>query len=782
MDDGRAVIGDRPRRREDARFVMGHGGYLDDLRLEGLVHAAILRSPHAHARILRLDAAVAERMPGVLAVLTAAQAAADGLKPLAPSVAHNVQTGEPFAFAPQPLLAEGSVRHVGEPLALIIAESRAEALDAAERIAVEYAPLDAVVTAAQALAPSAPTVSPEVPANLCFDFRFGAAQAVEQALATAPHVVRLWLDNHRIITNPMEPRGGIGTYDRGSGRYTLYVSSQNIHGNRDVTARALGVGPARVRFVAPDVGGGFGAKNFCYAEHVLLLWAARRVGRPVRWSASRNEAILSDHQARDLQADTRLALDRDGRFLALEIDSIANLGAYMAGGSGAVQTNQYVHLQGTVYAIPAIALRVRAVLTNTTPIGVTRGPGFAEAVNIIERLIDKAARECGFDRAALRRQNMVGAEAMPMTNALGFTVDSGRFAETFDRALAQADTAGFARRRATSEAGGKLRGLGFACHIKGTGGSPHENVEIRFETDGGVALITGTQTIGQGHETTFPQILADRLGVPNALIRLVQGDTDLIHTGGGHGSSRATYMGGTAIWRAAERILAKARPLAAGALQVDAEDLDFVDGTFVNRASGASIALLEVAAMAREAGDPLDTYYAWTREAMTFPNGTHVAEVEIEPDTGLVRLLRYAAVDDYGVLVNPLIASGQAHGAMAQGIGQALLERAVYDLASGQPLAASFMDYALPRADDVPAFELDFNPTRCTTNPLGVKGCGEAGAIAAFPAITNAILDALVALGVTELDGPATPYRVWRAIYSAARASSSAGPSSKNPS
>ncbi|MCL2430354.1 MAG: molybdopterin-dependent oxidoreductase, partial [Alphaproteobacteria bacterium] len=648
-------------------------------------------------------------------------------------------------------------------------------------VQVEYASLPAIVTAAQALAPGAPWVSAEVPGNLCFDWRFGDAAAVGRALATATHVVRLRLDNHRIVTNPMEPRGGIGTYDPPSGRYTLTVSSQNLHGNRDVAARALGVEPVRVRFLAPDVGGGFGAKNFCYAEHVLLLWAARRVGRPVRWSATRNEAILSDHQARDHQADAQLALDRRGRFLALSIDSTANLGAYMAGGSGAVQTNQYVHLQGSVYAIPEIALRVRAVLTNKTPIGVTRGPGFAEAVNIIERLIDKAARQCGFDRAALRRQNMIGAEAMPMTNALGFTVDSGRFPETFDRALARADTSGFAQRRVASEARGKLRGLGFAYHIKGTGGSPHENVAIRFEPDGGVALITGTQTIGQGHETTFPQILADRLGIPNAPIRLVQGDTDAIATGGGHGSSRATYMGGTAIWRAAEIIVAKARRFAAGALQVRPDDLDFTDGVFVNRASGASIALLEVAAIAREALDPLDTYYAWTREAMTFPNGTHVAEVEIERDTGLVRLVRYAAVDDYGVMVNPMIAAGQVHGAMTQGIGQALLEQAVYDPSSGQPLTASFMDYALPRADDVPAFDLDFNPTRCTTNPLGVKGCGEAGAIAAFPAITNAILDALAPLGVTEFDGPATPYRVWRAIYSAATASS-AGPPRQNPS
>ena len=545
------------------------------------------------------------------------------------------------------------------------------------------------------------------------------------------------------------------------------VSSQNIHGNRDATARALGVPPADVRFIAPDVGGGFGAKNFTYAEHALILWAAKRVGRPVKWIATRSEGFVSDHQARDHQAEASLALDADGKFLALRVSSVANIGAYMAGGAGAVQTNQYVHLQGSIYAIPAIALHVVTVLSNTTPIGVTRGPGFAEAVNVIERLIDAAARQCGFDRAELRRRNMVPAAAMPMTNALGFSVDSGNFAQTFDRALAVADVAGFAARRAESEARGMLRGLGFAYHIKGTGGSPHENVDIRFESDGTVSLITGTQTIGQGHETTFPQILADRLGIPNEVIRLRQGDTDLIPTGGGHGSSRATYMGGTAIWRASETIVRKGVPIAADALEAAEADIVFADGHFAVVGTNRSISLLDVAARAREAGTPLDTYHAWTREHMTFPNGTHVVEVEIDRDTGCVTLVRLTAVDDYGVLVNPMIAAGQAHGAIAQGAGQALLEHAVYDADSGQMLAGSFMDYALPRADDLPSFRLEFNGTRCTTNPLGVKGCGEAGAVAMLPAIANAVMDALAPLGVPEFNGPATPFHVWQAMRDA---------------
>jgi carbon-monoxide dehydrogenase large subunit len=759
-----SVIGDAPKRREDERFVTGHGAYLDDLAFEALAHAVLLRSPHAHARIAGIDVGAARAMPGVLAVLTADDATEDGLLPMRPTVEANVQTGELFAFATQPLLARDKARHVGEPVALIVAETRAAALDAAESVVVEYQHLPSVTTGSAAVLPGAPELSPEVPGNICMDWRIGDAAAVDAGFARAAHVVALSLDNHRVITNPMEPRGAVGTYDAVQGRYTLFVSSQNIHGNRDATARWLGVPPAAIRFIAPDVGGGFGAKNFTYAEHALLLWAARRVGRPVKWIATRSEVFLTDHQARDHVCEAALALDAGGKFLALRVASIANLGAYMAGGAGAVQTNQYVHLAGTVYAIPAIALRIRAVLSNTTPIGVTRGPGFAEAVNIIERLIDAASRQCGFDRMALRRHNFVPASAMPLTNVFGFRVDSGDFPATFDRAMAAADVAGFAARRLGSEARGVLRGLGFAYHIKGTGGSPHENVDIRFEDDGTVSLITGTQTIGQGHETTFPQILADRLGIPNALIRLRQGDTDLIPMGGGHGSSRATYMGGTAMWRASDTIIEKGTHVAAEMLEAADADIVFADGNFAVTGTNRSVSLLEVAAQARTTGTPLDTYHAWTREHMTFPNGTHVVEVEVDRDTGRVALVRLTAVDDYGVLVNPMVAAGQAHGAIAQGAGQALGEHAVYDPASGQLLAGSFMDYALPRADDLPAFRLDFSPTRCTTNPLGVKGCGEAGAVALFPAINNAILDALAPLGVTEFDGPATPLHIWRAM------------------
>ncbi|TAJ37281.1 MAG: xanthine dehydrogenase family protein molybdopterin-binding subunit [Reyranella sp.] len=760
-------MGDSPKRREDARFVTGHGNYLDDLKFDGLAHAVVLRSPHAHALIRSIDTAAASRAAGVLAVLTAAEAAADGLKPLRPYAEANVQTGEPFAFAAQPLLASDKVRFAGEPVALIVAETQAQALDAAELVEVDYEALPAVTTAAAARATGAPQLAAEIPGNVCLDWRTGDAAGADAAFARAAHVVELTLDNHRIVMNPMEPRGGVGSCDPATGRYTLHVSSQNIHINRNFVARTLGVEAKAVRFVAPDVGGGFGAKNFAYVEHALILWAAKRTGRKVKWIASRSEVFLSDHAARDMLAEASLALDGDGRFLALRIASLANLGAYMAGAGGGVQTYQYIHLQGSVYRIPSIALHVVAVVTNTAPIGVTRGPGFAEAINIVERLIDAAAFATGIDAAELRRRNMVPPEAMPMTNAFGFQVDSGRFAESLDKALLRADRAGFETRRRDSAARGRLRGLGFAYHIKGTGGPPDENVDVRFEADGTVSLITGTQHIGQGHETTFPQILAHRLGVPNERIRLVQGDTDAIPAGGGHGSSRATYMGGTAIWRASDEIVAKGIALAADALEAAEADIRFEDGRFVVSGTDRAIGLLEAAALGREKGKPLDTFHAWKREHMTFPNGAHVVEVEIDRDTGKVELARYTAVDDYGVLVNPMVATGQAHGAMAQGSGQALLEHATYDPTSGQMVAASFMDYALPRADDLPSFDLGFNATPCTTNPLGVKGCGEAGAIAAFPAIANAILDALAPLGVKGFDGPASPARIWQAIEDA---------------
>ena len=745
MDGGVEALGASPKRREDARFLTGAGAYLDDLVFPGLGHAIFVRSPHAHAAIKSIDISDAKQSPGTIAVLTAADVQADGLNDLPPTVEVNALSGKRFYFTPLPLLARDEVRYVGQLVALVVAETKAQALDAAELVRVEYEPRAAIMTAEAAA---------RLPDHLCMDWSVGDC---DPAFDNAAHVIALRLHNHRIVTNPMEPRGVVGVYDPAADYYTAHVSSQSLHGNRDAIARVLKIPPERLRFVAPDVGGGFGAKNFPYPEQALIPWAAKRVGRPVKWIATRSEGFVSDHQARDHLADAYLVLDEEGRFLGLNVESIANIGAYMCGAAGGLQTFQYPHLQGGIYNIPHIGLRIRTVLTNTAPVGVTRGPGFAEAINIIEQLIDTAAQRCGFDRAELRRKNMART---PMKIALGYDVDSGDFLGSFNQALAAADLPGFEARRRESEAQGRLRGLGFACHIKATGGNPSENVDIRFQEDGSVLLITGTQTIGQGHETTFPQILAHCLGIPNDRVRLIHGDTAAIRAGGGHGSSRATYMGGTAIFRASEEIVTKGKPIAASLLEAAEADIDFANGVFSVTGTDRSIGLLDVAAKAREAGTPLDTYHFWTREHMTFPNGTHVVEVEIDRDTGRVSLARHTAVDDYGVIVNPMVAHGQIYGAIAQGSGQALMEEAVYDQESGQCITGSFMDYAMPRAADFPPFNVTMNNTPCTTNPLGVKGCGEAAAVGIFPAINNAVADAL---GPGRIrDGAATGERVWR--------------------
>lgn len=723
-----------------------------------------LRSPYAHARIDAVDISAARAAARVIAVLTIEDVKADGLSPLMPTAVANPKTGTPFNFLPQPLLADGVVRHVGEPVAMVIAETVEHGLDAVELIEVTYTPLAVTTTPDAARAPGAPALYAEAPGNTCFDEHFGDREAVEQAMRAAAHVVELSLENPRIVINPMEPRGVIGAWDAENGRYTLHVSSQNLHQMREVTAKSLGVDDSAVRFVAPDVGGAFGVKNFAYCEFPLLAWAGRRAGRPVKWIATRSELFLTDHQARDHASISRLALGDDGRFLALETRSAANLGAYMVGSMGGVQAMLFSHLAGTVYDIPAISLHVSAVYTNATPLGVTRAPGFSEANFIIERLIDTAALECGFDAAALRRRNFHRAAAMPFTNALGETVDSGDFAACLNAVLTRADIDGFVSRRAQSEAQGRLRGFGFAYHIKATGGSPHENVEIKFEADGTVTLISGTQTIGQGHETSFPQIISDLLGIPDSAVRLVDGDTDRIPTGGGHGSSRSTYMAGTSMWHAAQEIIEKGSAVATEALEAAREDIRFVDGRFTVAGTDRSIGLMDAAGMARAAGASLDTYNHWTREHMTFPNGAHAVEIEIDRETGELEIVSYTVVDDYGVLVNPMLAQGQTHGAIAQGVGQAVLERVVVDPESGQPLAASFMDYAMPRADDLPFFDVTYNPTPCTTNPLGVKGAAEAAVVGAPSAIANAVVDALRPFGVRHFDGAATPERIWRAM------------------
>ncbi|MBL4720206.1 MAG: xanthine dehydrogenase family protein molybdopterin-binding subunit [Alphaproteobacteria bacterium] len=749
-------IGDAPKRREDLRFLTGGGRYLDDINFDGAAHVFILRSPYGHADIKGMDLTDALAAPGVVKILTGADQDAAGIQPMHPTERKNPHSGEPFIYPDHYPLAKGIVRYVGQAVALVIAETRNQARDASELIDIDFDERPVVTSIAEAR---------KDPANFGLQWRTGDIAGVEAALESAAHVTSVNLHNHRVITNPMEPRGGVGVFDLERNHYTLHVSAQSLHTTRNNIALSLGGGPESVRLMASDVGGGFGSKNFMYAEHVLMLWAAREAGRPVKWLNERSEGFLSDQQARGHDAYAQLALDREGKFLAMRLEGCGDLGAYLTGGMGRLHTEQFATLPGGPYIIPAIELNIQAVYTNTAPIGVTRGPGFAESANIIEQLIDRAASEMELDRFELRRRNL--APSAPYVHTMGLPIDSGAFPQNFDAAMARAKD-GFEDRRRQSEAQGKRRGLGVAYHIKATFGVPVENVELCFDEDDHLTLKTGTQSIGQGHETTFPQILSDLLGVPFDQIRYRHGDTDLTPKGGGHGSSRATSMAGTAMFRASEAVIEKGKRVAADALEAAEADIVFEDGQFQVVGTDRALDIMAVARLARKTDERgLDSFYEHNRTAHTFPNGCHVAEVEVDPDTGAVTLTRYTGVDDYGSIINPTVIAGQVHGAIAQGVGQALMETAVYEKGTGQLLSGSFMDYSMPRAGDLPNFDLSFNEIACTTNPLGVKGSGEAGAIGGFPAVINAVLDALEPYGVTALVGPATPENVWRAIKDA---------------
>jgi carbon-monoxide dehydrogenase large subunit len=764
-------IGADPVRTEDVRFLTGAGTYLDDLPVADAAHAVVVRSPHAHADILEIDTSAAGAMPGVIAVFTGVDLEPAGIRPMAPYAPHNDHTGEPIVHPVRRALALGRVRHVGEAVALVVARSVNEARDAAEAVSVTYRALAAAATVDAALAADAVPLAEGAADNVCMRWAVGDGDAVAAALDAAVHVVRLRVVNHRIVTGPMEPRGAVGSFDPAVGRYTLHVSSQSLHMTRDALARALGVDPENVRLVSPDVGGGFGTRNFVYPEYVLVAWAARQIGCPVKWVNERWESFVSDDQARDHVADAELGLDAEGRFVALRVASWANIGAYVAGAVNRTHTVQYPALAGGVYRIGATVVNIGIVFTNTVPVGVTRGPGYAESINIVERLVDQAARVTGIDRVELRRRNLLQTGEVTHPNYFGTVVDSGEFVARLESAVARADLDGFADRRRVSEGNGRLRGFGVAYHVKGTLGPPEERVDLRVRPDGTILFMPGTTAIGQGHETTFRQIVADRLSVPNSVIVYRAGDTDLIAKGGGHGSSRATHMAGSATHYAAAAILAKGRRIAAHALEVAEDDITYRDGRYAVVGTDRSIGLFDVAAIAEDprrrpegVSPGLSAVHDYTRVAPTFPNGCHVAEVEIDRETGSVSVVRFVTADDFGVIVNPRVAAGQLHGGIAQGIGQALVEQAVYDPQSGQVLAGSYMDYCPPRADDLPAFDIAFEGVPCTTNPLGVKGLGEAGAIGAFPAVASAILDALAPFGARELAGAATPERIWRLI------------------
>jgi carbon-monoxide dehydrogenase large subunit len=753
------------RRVEDDRFLRGVGHFVEDIDATGALHAVMLRSPHAHARIVGMDVAAARAMPGVRDVLTAAELRAEGLHPM-PCVA-KVATLAPLIIPPRPALAEGRVRHVGDPVACVVADSAAQARDAAEAIIVDYEPLPAVTDGAAALRADAPALWDEASGNLAFRFQKGDAAAVEAAFAHAATIVSIDLVNNRVTAAPLEVRAAIATWDAAAQSFLLTVTGQGVHGMRDHLATVFGMARENIRVVAPDVGGGFGAKNFIFPDYVVAMLAARRLDRPVRWVSERTEDFLATVQARDNRTHARLALDADGRFIGLHAETVANMGAYLSGSGPGSSTNSPGTAMGGLYDIPAVFMDVRGAFTNTVPIDAYRGAGKPEANYIIERLVDLAARRIGIDAVELRRRNLIAS--FPHRTAMGMTLDCGEFHANLDRAMATADVAGFAGRRADSEARGMLRGLGIACFMETARGAPGEWAAVRFEADGRVALALGTQSNGQGHETSFPQIAADLLGLPVDVFRLVQADTRDVARGHGHGGARSLHMGGEAMVRAIDAVLAKARALAAQLLQAPEASLVFADGRFslADDAAGRGVSLLD---LAREAPGTLDAEVDSDLDLVTFPNGCQVAEVEIDAETGLVRLDRYTAVDDYGVLINPMLTIGQVQGGLAQGIGQAMLEEVAYDQQSGQILTASLMDYCLPRAEDLPPLDVTCIEVTTASNRLGVKGSGQAGCIGAPQTVMHAVLDALAPLGVVAIDMPVTPVKVWTAMRDARRA------------
>lgn len=773
---GRFGIGQPVRRREDPRLLTGHGRYTDDMTLPGQAFGHVVRSPYAHARIGGIDCAAAAAAPGVLGVFTAADLEADGIGPIPCPVAMTNRDGTDIVKPPRPALARERVRHVGDPVAFVVAETADQARDAAELVVVEYEDLPCVVDTASAVADDAAQVWDQAPGNLCFDWEAGDRAGAERGLAAAAHVTRLRLINNRVAPAPLEPRVALGAYDDETG-FTLYTPSQGVHGLQTYLSRDIfRVPKERVRVVTGDVGGGFGLKIFLFPEQVLVSWAARRLGRPVKWTGDRGEAFLGDIHGRDHVSEARLALDADGRFLAVAVETIANLGAYLSNFGPFIAAGAGVGMLAGVYTVPAVHVSVRGVFTHTTPIDAYRGAGRPEANYVIERLIDAAARELELSPAELRRRNFIPPEAMPYTTAMALTYDSGAFARNMDDAMRTADWDAFEARRAEAARAGLLRGIGMATYIERCGGAPDEKAQIRFVDDCAVHLLIGNQSNGQGHETAYAQLLNDKLGIDFEKISVVQGDSELIDYGRGTGGSRAMPVGGAAVHDASEIVIEKGRHVAAHLLEAAVADIEFANGRFSIVGTDRTMTLEAVAEAARdpanlaEGEEPgLDAASTFAPADGTYPNGCHICELEIDPETGRVRIVRFVVVDDFGVVINPLLTEGQVHGGVAQGIGQALLEGCVYDETSGQLLTGSFMDYCMPRADDLPVVEFALNEVPCANNPLGVKGCGEAGAIGAPPAVINAVIDALSPLGVRHIDMPATAERVWRAIREARR-------------
>jgi carbon-monoxide dehydrogenase large subunit len=773
------LIGTALKRREDYRFLTGAGTYTDDVKLDRQTYAVFVRSPHAHAKIRSIDTAKAKQAPGVVGVFTGEDTAKINGLPCGWLITD--VNGQPMKEPAHPVLAQGKVRYVGDHVAVVIAETYLQAKDAAELVEVDYEVLPAVVDVADARKPGAPALHEIAPDNTCYVWAIGDKGAVDKAFASAHHVTKLQFINNRLVPNAIEPRSAVASYSRADDGYTLYVSNQNPHVERLLmTAFVLGLPEHKVRVVAPDVGGGFGSKIYLYAEDVVVTWASKQINRPVKWTADRSEAFMADAHGRDHLTLAEMAMDKDGKFLAMRVNTTASMGAYLSTFASCIPTILYATLLAGQYTTPLIYCEVTAVFTNTAPVDAYRGAGRPEATYVVERLVETAARDMKLSPAEIRRRNFI--TQFPYQTPVALLYDTGNYGQTLDSANKMADVSGFAARKAEAAKRGKLRGLGYSCYIEACGIAPSavagslgaraglfEAGEVRVHPTGKVTVFTGSHSHGQGHETTFAQVVASRLGIPVDDVDIVHGDTGRVLFGMGTYGSRSLSVGGTAIIRAVDKVIAKGKKIAAHLMEAAEADVEFTDGAFKVAGTDKQIPFAQVALTAYvphnyphdklEPGLNENAFYDPTN--FTFPAGSHVCEVEIDPDTGVTQIVSFTAVDDFGNVINPMIVEGQVHGGLVQGIGQALLEGCRYDKETGQLVTGSFLDYCMPRSDDVPSFKVGTEVTPCTHNPLGVKGCGEAGAIGAPAAVINAITDAL---GIRDIEMPATPERVWQAI------------------
>ncbi|MBI1181955.1 MAG: molybdopterin-dependent oxidoreductase [Alphaproteobacteria bacterium] len=778
-------IGQPVRRTEDVRFVTGRGAYTDDLNLPGQAHGYVLRSPYAHARVKSIDTEAAKQAPGVIAVYTCADLDAAGIKDIPCFAGGFIKNKDGSGiFAPgRPSLARDRLMYVGDGIAFVVAETVNQAKDAAELIEVDVEDLPAAANLKDAVAEGAPTLYDGAPGNLAFDWEMGDADSTGQAFAAAKHVSRIDLVHNRIATNAMEPRAAIGEFSTAEDRYVLRTCTQGANGMQaGIAGGVFGIDPSKLRVVTPDVGGGFGMKTFIYPEHVLVLFAAKALGRPVKWNGERIESFTSDTGGRDMLTHAELAIDENNRVTAFRVVNQANMGGYMSMNGPFIPTIAHARILGGVYNIPSVYVNVLGYMSNSVPVDAYRGAGRPEAAYIIERAMDQAARELGLAPDEFRRINFVKPEQMPYQHPFGFVFDSGEFERNMEDAKRNARWAAIGERKAAANGRGKLRGIGMAYYIETTLGMPTEAAEILFLDDDSVEIVTGTMSNGQGHETAWAQVVSEQLGVPFEKIRLVQGDTDRVKSGQGTGGSHSLYMAAGAFQETSKVVVDKGKIIASLMLDEDKDKIDFEEGLFRVPGTNKSVGIMEVAAKARRANEldlPAETKEMFVNglnsaakykyNNSTFPNGCHICEVEVDPETGKVDILAYTVVDDFGRLVNPLLVAGQVHGGVVQGIGQALTEDVLYDSESGQLITGSFMDYGMPRADDICDIDFTYNEIPCKTNPYGIKGCGEAGTIGACPSLMNAIVDALQPYGITAMDMPATPLKIWNAVQNAPR-------------